>query len=333
MTKNSPEQLLKSLIEIDSSSGKEETALLYIEALLQKSCFVTERIPVTETTFCLLAMTGNPRVILQAHIDTVLPYIPFSEDDTRIFGRGSCDTKGSVAAMIAAATSAEERGLTNFGLLFTVEEETSFAGAKAAAQFFGQEKPFFVVGEPSSLTPITSHFGIETFTITAVGKAAHTSMPENGVNAIELLLTAAEKLSQLKLGTGTLATIAQITGGIAPNIVPASAQLVFSMRIAPDDNTNYEREISKLVVPCQVTRGEFLPPVQGSVPKNLSFLGEGQTVRYCTELAFLQNGCILGPGDITFAHAADEQVSKAELAQATQLYERIIEAFQVTGKV
>lgn len=338
MKNEAAEKLLKSLIEIESLSGDEQKVLGFVEELLTQEGFVIERIPVGKDvssgqgTYCLLALVGQPLVILQAHLDTVTPYLPFAETDELILGRGACDTKGSAATMITAALAAKRQGQTNFGLLFTVEEETTFKGAIAAAQFFTEPLPYFIVGEPSSLQPVTCHFGIETITITAAGQAAHTSTPEKGINAIDELINEAYlKLKTLPLNKGTLGSVVQISGGVAPNIVPATAKLLFSMRIAPGDNTDYVGEIQKLVAPCKVDRGEFLPPVNSNLPPQLQFLGEGQTVRYCTELAFFQNGCILGPGDISYAHAKNEQISKQELAQAVDLYQKIIAAFQNTS--
>lgn len=327
MKNNQAETLLKQLMEIKSISGQEEKILLFLTSLLEKENFEIQSIPVSQKTYCLLATIGNPKIILQAHLDTVQPYIPFSEDQNFIYGRGSCDTKASVATMIISAIQAKNKGLNNFGLLFTVEEETSFKGAIAAATFFGKQKPFFVVGEPSSLQPITSHYGIEVFIITALGKTSHTSVPENGVNAIDLLFSAYKKLNSLTLGLGTLAATTQISGGIAPNIIPDQAKLVFSMRIAPDDCSDYFSVIGKLISPLNVERSETIKPVQGNLPKSLKFLGKSLTVRYCTELAFFQNGFILGPGDIFFAHAQNERIPKSELVKAVVIYQKIIEAF------
>lgn len=321
------ENLLKSLIEIESMSGEETKVLSFLESLLKKEGFKLKRIPVKKDTFCLFATVGNPKIVLQAHVDTVQPFISYRENDTTIFGRGACDTKASVATMMVAGIKAKQDGLQNFGLLFTPEEETTFQGAIEATKFFKNTQLYFIVGEPSSLKPITSHFGIETFTITAKGKSSHTSMPESGINAIDKLFVAYKKMKKLKLGTGTISTIAQVSGGIAANIIPAKAQLILSMRIAPGDKTNYLQKIQTLIKPCVVKRGEFLKPVKSSLPKQLQFLGEGQTVRYCTELAFFRTGCIIGPGDIRFAHSENEQVKKSELARAVELYRKIIIIF------
>jgi acetylornithine deacetylase len=89
------EKLLKSLIEIKSMSGEETQILLFLESLLKKEHFGLKRIPVKKDTFCLFATVGNPKIILQAHVDTVQPYIPFSENKDTIFGRGACDTMSS----------------------------------------------------------------------------------------------------------------------------------------------------------------------------------------------------------------------------------------------
>lgn len=328
MINTDTELLLKKLIEVESMSGNELPILTLIQNLLEEEGFKINRIPVSQSTFCIMARIGEPKVVLQAHVDTVQPFIPLSEDEKNIYGRGSCDTKGSIAAMITAAVNAKRNNSSNFGLLFTVEEETCFRGAIKAAKLFKDIPPYFIVGEPSSLKPITCHFGIATYVITVQGKAAHTSMPETGINAIDLLLEAYPSLKSLKLGPGTLCTMAQISGGIAPNIVPAQVQLILSLRIAPGDPTDYLKEIKRLVPLFDVKEDGYLPPVKSSLPKKLSFLGEGETVRYCTELAFFRHGCILGPGDIRFAHSTDEYVSKSELAEAVVKYRQIINAFQ-----
>jgi acetylornithine deacetylase len=323
------ERLLQTLMEIPSSSGDEGGVLRFLEELLNKEGFVIQRIPVSKQTFCLFATVGQPNLIFQAHTDTVSPFISFSQDDEFIYGRGSCDTKGSIAAMVVAATTAKKQGQTNFGVLFTVEEETTFRGALAAAEIFQNPRPYFVVGEPSSLQPVTCQFGIDTVIVSSEGKAAHTSTPEKGVNAIDgLMRNAYQKLAHLPLGEGTLGAVVQISGGTAPNILPAQAELVFGLRVAPGDKTDYLKVIQKLVFPCRVERGEFVTSVKCDLPESLSFLGEGLTVRYCTELAFFQRGCILGPGDIRFAHSPDERVPKKELAQAVELYRQIIERWE-----
>lgn len=325
------ETLLKSLMEINSSSGQETELLLFLENLLKQENFKTTRIPVREKTFCLLATVGQAKLILQAHCDTVQPYLPFSENEKTIYGRGACDTKASIAAMTLAAIKAKKNQLNNFGLLFTVEEETNFKGAMAAAKFFKKNftktQPYFVVGEPSSLQPIIGNFGISLFNISSQGKSAHTSSPEKGLNAIDLLFQTYQKLQQLELKNGTLASITNIKGGIADNIVPDQAQFTLSMRISPDDQSNYLQDIKKLVSPCKVKEQILIKPVKSYLAANLKFLGQSKTVKYGTELAFFQKGCILGPGDISLAHSANEQISKQELAKAVEVYLEILERF------
>lgn len=167
MNNSQVETLLKSLMDIDSTSGNETMVLSYIEEMLKQEEFIIKRIPVTDRTYCILATIGTPKMLLQAHTDTVAPYIPFSENNDTIFGRGACDTKGCIASMLTAAIEAKQQGLTDFGLLFTVEEETTFHGATEAGKVFNDPRPYVIVGEPTSLQPVTNHYGVETYTITA----------------------------------------------------------------------------------------------------------------------------------------------------------------------
>ncbi|HUD44472.1 MAG TPA: M20/M25/M40 family metallo-hydrolase [Patescibacteria group bacterium] len=321
------EELLRQFISIPSITGSEEKIGLYLYDLLEKEGFGLSKIFVDEKRFNIIAKVGRPKVYLQAHIDTVPPYISFSEDSEFIYGRGACDTKSSIAGMITAAINSKKEGKNNFGLIFTIGEEITFDGAKKIVET-EMEIPFVIVGEPTSLQIVNAHFGILVFKIIAKGKSAHSSKPEEGINAIELLLLSIEKINKIKIHRDTILTLAQINGGVADNIIPGEATAVYSMRVSPDDNQNYIEKI-KSILPQNVLIEETInvASVSTKVPKELSFIKRVRTVKYFTELSFFQKGVIIGPGDIAYAHGPDEKLSKKELSESVKIYSQIIKNF------
>jgi acetylornithine deacetylase/succinyl-diaminopimelate desuccinylase-like protein len=321
------EQLLKELMLIPSPSGEEGEIGGYLFDLLKKSGFETKKYPMGKDRFNLVATLGKPKVYLAAHMDTVSPMLEYKETETHILGRGSCDTKGSVACMITAGVSAKSQGLTDFGLIFTVGEETVLDGAREIVKS-GPSIPFVVVGEPTSLEIVNGHFGILIAEVSVKGKAAHSSRPEQGINAIDVLLDLMIKVREIPLGKGTLMSLVKINGGIADNIIPEEAKAMLSYRISPEDSTDYVSKI-KSISPkeAKVTLVQEVKPVYCNVPKELSFIKTVKTVKYMTELSFYKKGVVLGPGDIKYAHGFDENVPRKELSGAVKIYERIIKNF------
>lgn len=326
--KNSKE-LLKAIINIPSISGDEEKMGMFLFDLLKEEGFTVEKISLDAARFNVFAYVGKPKIILQAHMDTVAPYIPFSEDKKYIYGRGSCDTKASVACMIMAAKLAKDNGLLNFGLLFTVGEEVDFSGAKKVKELVQKLGSFLIVGEPTELKPIKAHYGILVFSIECSGKAAHSSKPELGINAIDKLVSLlSNQVKKLKVNKDTLMSLVKIEGGIADNIIPDKAKAIFSLRIAPTDNRDYPVEMQKIIGNIgKVGMIQSVPPVSCDIPKSLAFLGKGDEVKYATELGFFKNGLILGPGDISVAHGPGEKILKSQLEEATLIYKKILISF------
>lgn len=326
MNFTSVETLLQKLIDTPSVTGTEAELGTFLAEYLADQGFEVTKVPVDETRSNILATLGTPRVILQAHMDVVPPHIPASQDENFIYGRGSCDTKGSIASMIIAAQEAKTRGLTNFGVLFTVDEEVGFAGALALRKNTTLSDAFFIVGEPTNLIPVTAHFGILTFSVVCHGKTAHSSEPQLGINAIDRLVEVLSgPVQALRLHDETLMSVVRIQGGLADNVIPDRAEAVLSFRISPHDTIEYAKELEKLVgEKATIENVRFLPPVASSIPESLAFLGTGKQVKYCTELNFFGNGIVLGPGSITDAHTPTEKVAKAELQQAVETYGKIL---------
>lgn len=320
--------LLKQLMEIPSVSGEETQICQFVFDLLAKEGFETKKYPVDDKRFNVVAtLSPNPKVYLQAHLDTVPPYIRHSEDDTTIYGRGACDTKGSAAAIITAALQAKNNGIKNFGLIFSVGEETTLDGAQSLIKT-GFKVPFVIVGEPTSLDIVNEHFGLLVIRVKAKGKAAHSSRPNEGINAIDLLLEAIEKVKKLEKHPKTLMSLVKLNGGVADNVIPNEAEAIYSFRLSPRDKTDYLKFFQSLSNDAiTVEKIDLFQGVHSDVPKEFDFIETRRTVRYFTELSVFKNGVIIGPGDIKYAHGPDERVSKAELLKAVETYSQILQNF------
>lgn len=321
------ESLLKELISIPSFSGNELQIGDFIFNLLSQHGFQPEKLTVSKDRFNIVVKYGKPSVYLSAHMDVVKPMLDYRETETHIYGRGSCDTKASVAAMLTAAINAKNKGLTNFGLIFTVGEEDDLIGAKTVVKS-DLNIPFVIVGEPTSLEIVNGHFGILIIKVSARGKAAHSSRPEKGINAIDILLSAIEKFKTIPIFPESLMSLVQINGGIADNIIPSEANAIFSFRISPNDTTNYlEKFKSFSVKDIEIEILQQVDPVYCDVPNELLFIETRRTVKYLTELSFFKKGVVIGPGDIQYAHGPDEQLPREELSKAVEIYEQILKNY------
>src|SRR5690349_16142684 len=194
-----PARLTRQLVDIESITGNEGAvgAALYDE--LYGLGYTVHKIPVAHGRFNVQATLEEkpPALVFSTHIDTVPPFIPSSEDSENIYGRGSCDAKGIVAAQIAACERLRNNGAA-IGMLFLVGEERDSLGAKVA-----NESPlssrFLINGEPTENKIAVASKGALRIEVTARGRMAHSAYPELGESAIEKLLDALERLRRMKL--------------------------------------------------------------------------------------------------------------------------------------
>src|SRR4051812_8143949 len=189
--------LARALIDIDSTTGREaeigEFLFRYLEELIDRIGSGTpgsiERMPVEGERFNVFAAWGEPVVVLSTHMDTVPPFVPSSEDGEHVWGRGACDTKGGIAAMVTAIAALLAEGESGFGLLLVVGEETDSVGAIAA-----NEQPrgsrYLVNGEPTENRLALGSKGALYIEVRAAGRMAHSAYPELGDSAIDKLLAA-----------------------------------------------------------------------------------------------------------------------------------------------
>jgi acetylornithine deacetylase len=334
--------LARTLIDIDSTTGREaeigDFLFRYLEAMIDRSgAGAVERMPAEGERFNVFAAWGEPGVVLSTHIDTVPPFIPSSEDGDHLYGRGACDTKGSIAAMLQAVEELLAEGRRGFGLLLLVGEETDSIGAQAANRY-PRGSRYLVNGEPTENRLALGSKGYLYLALEAEGRAAHSAYPELGDSAIDKLLDVLARLRGLPLpadpvlGDTTL-NIGTLTGGRAPNVVADQARAQVTVRTV-GDTADLRRRIAAAIhaVPgVRIAEIRETPAIQlGSLP---GF--ETTFVNYTTDIPRLSawgEPFLLGPGSIHVAHTAGERVAKRELQDAVSLYREMIRQLQDRGQ-
>jgi acetylornithine deacetylase len=322
-------ELTKSLMNIPSVSGVEEAVGFYLRDYLQSLGWTVELQPVSENQNNVIAyLNDTPRVFLSTHMDTVPPFIEASEDDEKIYGRGACDAKGIIAAQITAAEQLRKEGVEDIGLLYTVEEETTSSGARAANLHpLAAKCEYMINGEPTDNDLAIGSKGTFRLKIHTAGKAAHSAYPEQGDSAIEKLLDILEDVRRTKFPNDeffgdTTVNIGTIEGGVALNVIPAKAEAGLAVRL-----TTKRGPIEEALENVIRDRGNIEVLSCSEPVKMLAVDGFNQkVVRFTTDIPYLTNWgqpLLLGPGSILVAHTKDEFVLKTDLGQAVRLYSQL----------
>ncbi len=292
-----------------------------------------ERMPVEENRDNIFVRFGEPVVVLSTHMDTVPPFISSREDDEYIWGRGACDTKGIIAAMIVAAEQLLASGRRNFGLLFVVGEERNSAGAHVAAKTSRGSK-FIINGEPTENKLALGSKGALRYEIVASGRMAHSAYPELGESAIEKLLNALERIRRLNLpvdevlGASTL-NIGTIQGGRAPNVIADQAQAEIFIRVVGDVTLLRQQVETAARRDAAAKEILFIPAV------HLGSLDGFETtiVAYTTDIPAFGGAWgkpyLIGPGSIHVAHTTEERIPKSQLLHAVTLYAQLFETLSI----
>ena len=328
-----PFALTRSLIDIESVTGREKAVGEFLFATLEKlaagSGGKTERMAVGPERFNVLANWGTPSVVLSTHMDTVPPFFASSEDTEFVRGRGACDAKGIAAAMICAAEQLCAAGTKDFGLLFVVGEEKDSLGALTAAKQSRGAK-FLINGEPTENKLALGSKGALRFVLTARGRLAHSAYPELGESAIEKLLDALDAARNLPLpddgilGKSTL-NIGTISGGRAPNVIADEAHADLMFRTVGDPEPI--REALRAAVGGRVEIEEALHTHALHLEAVPGF--ETTVVAYTTDIPNFGGAwgkpLLIGPGSIHVAHTVDERIPKKELEAAISIYSRLVQ--------
>ena len=311
------------------------------------------------------------RLLFDIHLDTV-PLTPMADalspkiKDGRMWARGACDTKSSFAAALTAlARLAGESNARRHEILLlgTVDEEFRKRGVIYAAAH-GLTADAAIVGEPTGLRPIVAHKGAVRWRTTTVGKAAHTSRPENGNNAILQMMAVLETIQEriepgLAMKTHPLLTpptltVGRIEGGVGVNIVPERCWAEFDRRTLPNEDPDQilaeidaaMRELMRRRPEVHVERhAPYLAergletPVDAPVVRAVQdacrrVLGPTADVSpggvpYGTDGTALRGipAVVLGPGDISQAHSADEWVDLSQVEHAAEIYYHLMRTF------
>ncbi len=326
--------LTRELIDIESVSGGEQRVGEALEGHLRELARragggSVERLPVASGPagrFNLFAAWGRPVAVLSTHMDTVPPFIASAEDGERIHGRGACDAKGAIAAMLGAAESLLDKGVRGFGVLLVVGEETDSAGATAANRE-PRGSRFLIDGEPTENRLGLGSKGALYLAVEAEGRAAHSAYPELGDSAIDRLLAALARVRQVPLPSSpalgdTTLNIGTLEGGRAANVVADQARAEIMVRTV-GDTAQLRRDLLAALDGVRVAEVREVPAVELRALAGFA----STVVKYTTDIPRLTawgEPLLLGPGSIHVAHTPHEHVAKAELLEAVRLYAELV---------
>jgi acetylornithine deacetylase len=370
--------LLAKLVAFDTTSHKTNLPLVrFVETYLRQHGVDSTLVPAPDgekaSLFATIGPSGIGGIALSGHTD-VVPVTgqawstdPFTlvERGGRLYGRGACDMKGYLACVLAMVPELAARKLaTPIHIAFSYDEEVGCTGVRPMIAELGRSLPrprMVLVGEPTSMTVVDAHKGPMRWVVRLTGKAAHSSMPHLGVNAISyaghLLGELARIEAELKAATRnarfdppyTTLQVTQLAGGNASNIVPAACWFGWEIRRLPGfDGMALDARFRRFaetecLAPMRQSAPEAaldielvndVPPFQadaasGIVPLTLKFARQNDTyaVCYATEASLFQAGgapaVVCGPGDIAQAHTPDEYIEIAELEKCLAFLDRL----------
>jgi acetylornithine deacetylase len=365
-------ETLAELVRIDSvSAGSNADIIQYLEGHCAGMGLVTRRLPylddhgIEKTN--LIALTKDSAEVelaLVGHTDTV-PYDPnwtdatnLTERDGKLYGRGSCDTKGFIAAALTAVETINLSQLKKpLALIFTADEEIGLRGAKQLAEAKPLRVHYSIVGEPTSLKPIRAGKGYSLAEVIVKGREAHSAYPALGASAvyraarlINRLETIAEQLRQDQHAAFdppyTTLNIGLIHGGSAKNVLAGECRFTLEWRPIPSQPSSHVLELFQAAIQeemqadpdfqCEVDASRadsgFETSPDSPLIKFLEKLTgkDSGTVAFGTEAAQMMalgsESVVIGPGDIREAHRTGEFVPVEELERCAEILKEVTAA-------
>jgi acetylornithine deacetylase len=351
--------LTRSLVDIDSTTGREGACGRWLADYLRGRGWAIQEQRVDDTRFNVIAhpapgtqhpapSTWHPApgtqhpppgtwhpppgtsVTFSTHFDCVPTFFPSRVEGDKLFGRGSCDAKGILAAQVSAAEQLRREGETRVSLVFVVGEERGSDGARVANDAAGGRRQGFLInGEPTDNRLGLATRGILRLKLRSSGRAAHSSFPELGESAIDKLIDALIELRGIPMPEDpvlgrTHYTVGLISGGVAPNVVSPTAEAEVMFRTI-GDAADVRQAVTALERRVSVEHVLEVPPVRLKTVPGF----DAAVFPYTTDIPFLPawgEPLLFGPGSIHVAHTADEWVSIAELNAAASHYHTIAKA-------
>ena len=322
-----PVELTRSLVDIDSTTGREGEAGRWLARRLRDLGYEVVEQQVTDDRFNVYAHLGTPPgVVYSTHVDCVPPFYPSHQERGLVFGRGACDAKGILAAQVTAAERLRAAGETRLALLFVVGEERGSDGARVANHQAPKGVRFLINGEPTDNRLGVATRGLLRVRFHAKGRAAHSSFPELGDSAIDKLLDALMVIRGVALPDDPLLgrthyTVGLIEGGVAPNVVSphASAELLFR---TVGDGTRVRDALRVVEGLVGIEHVLDIPAVRMHTVSGF----ETAIFPYTTDVPQLTawgTPILVGPGSIHVAHTEHEHISVDELHAAVGIYESL----------
>ena len=364
-------ETLAELVRIDSVSSHSNAEIIeYLERRCAAIHFVTQRLPYLDDhgieKFNLIARsnaTGEVELALVGHTDTV-PYDPnwtdatnLTERDGKLYGRGACDTKGFIAAVLTALeTIALSEIKKPLALIFTADEEIGLRGAKKLAETQPMRVRYSIVGEPTSLKPIRAGKGYSLAEVIVKGREAHSAYPALGASAvfraarlINRLESIGEQLKQDQHDAFdppyTTLNIGLIHGGSAKNVLAGECRFTLEWRPIPTQSSEH---VLKLFTDAIEAESETDPDIYCEIDASRQDTGfetapgsplikllekatgnDSGTVAFGTEAAQMMalgaESVVIGPGDIREAHRTGEFVPIDELKRCAEILKTAVE--------
>lgn len=367
------EELLAQMVSFETvnphfggPAGGEAALAAHLESLARHWGLQSRRCPVGDGAFNLLVTAEvSPAaewLLFESHLDTVstdgmtVPPLRMTVAGERLHGRGTCDTKGSGAAMLWAlqAYAREPGRARNAGIIFALDEEAQMTGAQAFAA--GEVAKFprlrgIVVGEPTRLRPVVAHNGALRWRTITRGVAAHSADPGKGRSAISAMLRVIEALEtrfiplatrEFPLTGRAAASINVIRGGTAVNVIPDYCEIICDRRLVPGETAAQviaERDAALAGLAVEHDGQYLAPPLAPAssaafhawASPALTACGLDPTATgapYATDAShYAAAGAqviVLGPGEMTQAHTKDEWLDRRELDRAVSVYSALL---------
>jgi len=367
-------QTLAELVAINSVSSLSNAPIIdYLDQRCTRLGFVTRRFSYVDENglekINLVAVVGtefsevtNVELALVGHSDTV-PFdqhweeaLTLTERDGRLFARGSCDTKGFIAAVISALEHVDLKTLSRpLALVFTSDEEIGLRGAKFLADLNQLRPRYSIVGEPTSLKPIRAGKGYSLAEVVVRGREAHSAYPSLGASAVfraaRLINRLEQFAEQLKADqhpdfdpSYTTINVGLVRGGSAKNVIPGECRFTVEWRPIPSQPSDHVfNQLNDAIAEERKTETDFDAEVKlerldsgfetgrdSSLVSLLERLTEKRagTVAFGTEAAQMtrlgSEAVVIGPGDIREAHRTGEFVPMDELERCSEIIRQAV---------